>query len=117
MFRRPGKNSIPYLVGLSDNAASLHDIADIRAAIESKGFWHSCDEWRISTFTAKRIEPEEFQGHRGYRVRASCGHEFSCYAPTLERAVEFLGIYDRLIMDLFWSVGWPSWAAADKLEP
>jgi hypothetical protein len=33
--------------------------------------------------------------------------EMMCYCPTIARATELVGIYERLIEDIFWTVGWP----------
>ena len=115
MTNRPRDNSVPYLSSISAAAAARHDVTEIRAEIEAHGFWTAVEEWRISTTTSKRIEPVEIGERRWFHVSASCGHHFSCQTPTLERAVEMLGIYDRLLMDLFWTTGWPSWEAKGRM--
>ena len=115
MTHRPRDNSVPYLAGISATAAARHDVGAIRADIETQGFWAAVEEWRISTATSKRIEPVERGGRTWFRVSASCDHHFSCHTPTLERAVEMLGIYDRLLMDLFWTTGWPSGEAKGRM--
>jgi hypothetical protein len=117
MFRRFRDNAVPYLAELSKRSSSRDDASAIRSSIEVRGYWETQDEWRISTVTSKRIEKTDRCGHVAYHVRVSCDHEFSCYTPTLERAIEFLGIYEKLIMDCFWTVGWPSWATREKLTP
>lgn len=108
---------VPYLAKPSGQAAARHDISEIRKAIERDGFWERHDEWRISTITSKRIEPAVRHGRKGFLVSASCDHQFACHCPTLERAIEMLGMYDKLLMDLFWTLGWPSWATKSQLEP
>ena len=71
----------------------------------------------MSTVTELRIDLVQKDGKPWFKVRVACDHEMICHCPTIERAVEFLGVYERLIADLFWTLGWPSWAEADKLEP
>ena len=113
----PRMNEISYLARASSEARSLHRIADVRAAIDQRGFWEDFCEWRISTVTHLRIESFERESEKWFRVHVACDHVMSTECPTLERAVEFLGVYERLIMDLFWTLGWPSWAERGKLKP
>ena len=107
----------PYIRNASRDALKRHDIEEIRQAIAQRGFWEAFDEWRISTVTEKRIDPVQRDGRTWFRVRVACDHEFVTHSPTLERAVEFLGIYDRLIIDMFYTLGWPSWAEKGRLDP
>jgi hypothetical protein len=113
-----GQLSKLYFERLSEWAKGARRVSEseIQASIEEKGYWEDFIEWRISTITEMRVEPIERDGKRWYKVRVACGHEWVCYCPTIERAVEFLSIYERLLADLFWAVGWPSWAAANQLE-
>jgi hypothetical protein len=90
--------------------------SDIRKAIEEKGRYHDAIEWRISTVTELSVEPVEERGKRWFRASAKCDHEFTCHAPTIERAAQFLRIYEQLIADMLYAVGWPSWASKTKLE-
>ncbi len=110
-------NSIPYLERLSESAKNEKRVREIKSSIEEKGYWEDFVEWRIFTVTEMRIEPVERDEKRWYKVRVVCDHEWICHCPTVERAVEFLGIYERLLADLFWTSGWPSWAAANRPEP
>lgn len=110
-------SEVPYLAGLSEQGSSNNNFDEIRSAVEARGLWECHDEWRISTVTTKRVEACEREGRKGFAVSVKCDHEFSCHCPTLQRAVEFLSIYDRLVIDLFYTVGWPSWAARNKLNP
>jgi len=100
-------NSVPYLKELSEKAKKARRIEAVQAAIESKGYWEDAPEWRIFTQTHLRIEPVDKNGQRWYRVQASCEHEMSCLSPTIQRAIEFLGVYEQLIQDLFWTLDWP----------
>jgi hypothetical protein len=110
-------NSVPYLEQLSERAKKARSVEQIEAAIRDKGYWEDFVEWRISTVTSMRIEPVERDRKRWYRVQVKCDAEFICHCPTVERAVEFLGVFERLTADLFWTLGWPGWAAPNKLEP
>ena len=110
-------NEVPYLARASSEAKNRHKLADIRAAIAQQGFWEDYYEWRISTATHMRIEPVQREPQQWFSVRVACDHVMRAECPTLERAIEFLGVYERLIMDLFWTLGWPSWAERGKLKP
>jgi hypothetical protein len=110
-------NQSPYLADLRKIAPDRDRIEEIRAAVAAAGFWESHDEWRIFTVTSKRIEQHVREGRPGFLVRVTCDHEFQCHCPTLERAVEFLCIYERLIAELFNTFGWPSWASPKQLDP
>ena len=96
---------------------------EVRSAISRQGYWRDEDEWRISTITSSRIEPIGRPASWGpgpeplYQVNVKCDHEFACIAPTIERAAEFVGIYKVLIMELFWTYGWPSWVAKGTFDP
>ena len=106
-----------YFEELSKRAKDKKRVNEIQASIEEKGYWEDSVEWRISTVTKMRVEPIEKDGKRWFRVQVECDYEMVCHCSTLERAVEFLGVYERLITDLFNNLGWASWAALDKLEP
>ncbi|HZU74471.1 MAG TPA: hypothetical protein VE990_17045 [Acidimicrobiales bacterium] len=110
---------IPYLANIGEQARSevARRLPDVAANLQQKGYWQDVVEWRISTETVSRIEPEQIKGRRWYRVSVSCDAELVCHAPTLERALEYLGIFETLTRDMFWSLGWPSWAAKTRPEP
>jgi hypothetical protein len=100
------------------------DVETVRKEIASAGTWTRHDEWRISTVTTSRIEPvdrpwRKVEGSppRYFKVTVECDARFECLAPTLERAVEFVGIYRALSMELWRAYGWPSWATKRRLEP
>jgi hypothetical protein len=92
-------------------------LPEIRKAIIENGKYSEYHEWRISTVTVLTVEPVEVKGKRWYRVSASCDHEFVCHTPTIERAAQFLHVYERLIFDMFYSLGWTSWASKTVLDP
>jgi hypothetical protein len=96
----------------------------VRAQIHANGHWIEHDEWRISTITTSRIEPverpwREVEGSppRYYKVSVECDGRFESLSPTLERAVEFVGVYRALIFELWAEYGWASWATKDRLNP
>lgn len=47
----------------------------------------------------------------------SCRDEMICHARTLERALQFMGVFNRLTIDITWTLGWSSWAAKGRLDP
>ena len=91
--------------------------SEIRSAIENNGRCYDAIEWRISTTTVLSVEPVEVKGKKWYRASAKCDHEFTCHAPTVERAAQFLRVYEQLIVDMLYALGWPSWASMAKLDP
>jgi hypothetical protein len=107
---------IPYLQDLSNVARVRYDLNEIRQAISANGYWEKHDEWRISTVMSKRIELAKRAGRSGFTVRVNCDHDLQCHCPTLERAIEFLGVYDGLVQDLFYTLGWPSWATKTQMD-
>ncbi len=110
-------NEVPYLAALSKHPRPKPDLDAIRSALESNGCWENHDEWRIFTVTTSRIELTQVEGRAVYAVSVACDQSFACHAPTLERAVEFMAVYQRLIQDLFWTLGWPSWASRRSPDP
>ena|SRR5436305_8892428 len=110
---------VPYLVEASEEAkrSGARHLEAVRTEIARSGAWQQVVEWRISTETTMTIEPEEVKGRRWFRVSVSCDADMVCHAPTLERAVEYMGVFERLTRDLFWTLGWPSWAAKTRSEP
>lgn len=111
------QNSIKYLEELSNQAKKAKTKDQIESAIREKGYWEDHVEWRIYTFTSMRIEPIERDGKLWYRVQVKCDADFVYHCPTIERTIEFLGVYERLTADLFWTLGWPSWASPTKHDP
>lgn len=92
-------------------------LEEVRSAIELEGVWQDEEEWRISTYMNRSVRPVETHGSRWFEVTVESGTELSCHAPTLERALEFMFVFERLVMDLFWTLGWSSWAAPRRLAP
>jgi hypothetical protein len=92
-------------------------LREIKAAIDRDGVWEDEGEWRISTYMTRRVEPVEVHDRRWFEVTVKSDTTLTCLAPTLERALEFMFVFERLVMDLFWTLGWPSWAARREVEP
>lgn len=114
------------LAALRGDATSFRpNLADVRSKIQSDGRWIEHEEWRISTVTTSRIEPVDRPWRsldasgpsRYFKVTVECDGTFECFAPTLERAVEFVGIYRALVLELWNEYGWASWARKERLEP
>ena len=86
------------------------EIEKVRAAIEANGYWEEYDEWRISTYFTTRIEPQEIQGKKWFKVSVECDlQELTCRCPTIEKAYLFSKYYRHIIVNQFYSVG-PPWA-------
>ena len=111
-----GKND-EYLACLAKKGYLNKKKSEIIKAITNAGGWYDYEEWRISTVTEFSISPEKFKDEDWFRVNVKCDYEFSCVCPTIERAIEMAGMYQQLIMQLFYQVGWPSWASKTSLEP
>ena len=113
--------SVPYLSDAATNYARARLTPDlvneVRAAVTESGFWEIDQEWRISTYMFERIEITEDRGRRWFKVTVRSDIEMACHAPTLERALEYMAVFERLVMDLFWTLGWPSSAAEGQPEP
>jgi hypothetical protein len=91
--------------------------AAIREALKRQHHWEENTEWRIFTPMISRIEHRVEDNRWVFRVTVSCDYELSAASPTLERALEFLGLFERLIPDLWQSLGWPSWASREAVQP
>ncbi len=92
-------------------------LEEIKTQIGATGVWHSYDEWRISTSFDNRIVKGEMQGKPWLTVTVSCdGQILSCGCPTVDRAFGFMRLYQKLIIDQFYSVG-PPWADQSLFHP
>jgi len=107
-----------YLKQISDQAKEkgLSRINQIKKSIDENGFWEDFVEWRISTITESRITTIDRNGKKWFEVKVKCDNEMKCECPTLERAMEFLGIFEQLMVDFFYTVGWSSWASHKSLD-
>jgi len=122
MLRRIRKALLPdpkteYFRSLDMPSSDFKRKSEIRNALMGKGFWEEHFEWRISTVTHSKIQAVHEHDRDWFKVTICCGHEFSCLTPTIDRAIEFLLIYERLTMDMFYNLGWPSWASKESLYP
>ena len=102
---RRGHDYFTELIRITKNPARLTEIKD---AVENRGFWQDSYEWRISTVLDARIEPVEEKSRQWFRVTVKCDHEFLCHTQTIERAVFFVALYQQLIIDMFYNLGWAS---------
>jgi hypothetical protein len=87
--------------------------AAIRDALAERRVWWSVDEWRISTETEQRIEST----CGGLVVASTCDGTWRATVPTLDAAARTRALFWSLHVELFYSLGWPSWAAANRLDP
>ena len=108
-------NSIPYLDALGNDARNAGITSEIEAAIQARGFWEREEEWRISTVTVSRVESIQLRGETWYRVKVKCDAEMVAECPTIARAAEFVGVFEQLSKDLFWTLGWPGWVSYGKM--
>ncbi len=116
MFKRD--ETVPdYFNRLSRVAKKAHRAETIAAAILEHGYWEEHAEWRTSTVTTSRIEPVSKDGIHWFKVTVTCDTSMSAVCPTLARAIQYAGIFRQLEQDLFFSVGWPSWASRTQLDP
>ena len=111
--QRWGDAARSYFSEVKRSAAATKRVEEIRTAIEATGKWHDIEEWRISTTLEASVEPVRAHNKDWYLVRVACDNEFSCHTATLDRAAEFVEIYRRIIIDIFYNLGWPS---GDSLE-
>ena len=91
----------------------LERAADIEAAIERDGAWEEYREWRIGTESTNRIEPAE----AGYRASTDCDGVYEAAVRSLPMALEALEVLFSLRRDLFYEVGWASWADRRQMTP
>ena len=101
---------VPYLAQASEDAISeaAGRFTAVAAEIARCGVWEEVVEWRISTDITRRIEVFTEDDKRWFKVTVSCEVDLVCRAPTLERAMEYLGVFSQMAMDLFWTLGWSS---------
>ena len=97
-----------YLSFPEDSFNTTDFVNEVKDAIAKNAEWTESVEWRISTWTDMSIRPMEHKGRQWFEVSVKCDHEFVCHCPSIERAVFFLGLYDKLIKDLYRQLGWAS---------
>ena len=89
---------------------SRQAFCDVVSAIEASGRWQEYEEWRISTSFDSSIVEGVLNERKWFTTTVSCdGQTLSCGCPSIERAYGFMRLYQRMIVDQFYSVG-PPWA-------
>jgi hypothetical protein len=100
----------PYLAELSVTSTAVHSsrIAAIEAAIEASGRWEEVQRGEVRMLLAHEQYPEvppeatePILPELWFEARVERnGLSMRCQSPTLERAVEFLGIFEQLTANL-----------------
>lgn len=91
-------------------AASHHAFVNVVSAVEANGRWEEDEEWRISTWFNSSIVQSTLNERPWFTATVTCdGQTLSCGSPSIERAYGFMRLYQKLIVDQFYSVG-PPWA-------
>lgn len=103
-----------YLRPLDDYKATDEEIIEVERQIAEKGFWEQHTEWRISTITSSRIEPQIKDGKKWFITTVKCEQEVMIPAKTIERAIVFKKVYEHFQAELWSKLGWASWAKIDK---
>ena len=112
MPAKPDKED--YFVTLAKSASLPDSPSIITKSINENGHWENSEEWRIFTETNYKITKIKKEKKFWFRVEVRCDHEFSCHCPTVERAIEMAGLYQEIIRESFYQIGWPSWEAKPK---
>jgi hypothetical protein len=86
----------------------------ILTLLERQGAWETSYEWRIGTGGTDRLEKLDANG---FRATATHHGEFSFEAERYGDAVEALQVLSSIQKDLFYAVGWSSWAGPGRLHP
>jgi hypothetical protein len=85
-------------------------LKEIERAIQTTGSWQEYEEWRISTSFDSRIVKTQHHDREWYAVSVECDRQkLCCECPTIKKALAFLALYQRIIVDQFYTVG-PPWA-------
>ncbi len=125
-MKRPGHHQTLFQQAMIACLASIEPACEpyyqkeldaIRDAVRRNGIWEESQEWRISTYFVSRIEKKQRDGKDWFRTSVECdGQRLSCECPTVEKAFAFVHLYQRLIVDQFYSIG-PPWADNHVFEP
>jgi hypothetical protein len=84
----------------------------IEEAVEAEGVWEDSYEWRMATDGTDRIE----RGSGGYAVTATHHGTFTAAFESLAEALDALGVLSKIQKDLFYALGWASWAGPGRLS-
>ena len=90
-----------------------HERDAIETALGRRRGWRAVEEWRISTETEERIVRREGR----FEVVSSCDATWRATPATVDDAAKVRALFWSLHPELFYSLGWPSWAAANRLDP
>ncbi|MCH8877102.1 MAG: hypothetical protein IIA89_09835 [Chloroflexi bacterium] len=105
-----------YFAELAEVTKNPDRLEEVREALESQGFWEDSYEWRIFSEMQVRIEAVEKDSRQWFRVSVKSDHEFRCHAQTIERAAFFSALYQELIIDMYYNLGWASSSPATIKE-
>lgn len=97
------------------NKAEMVNI--VNDSIRTKGYWEDNCEWRISTVMTSRIETETIGEKLYYKVSVDNEVKVHCYCPTIIRALNYLVVLQESSKDMFWSIGWSTWAERGRFDP
>lgn len=93
---------------------SARELDAIQSDVSSVGIWRGQEEWRISTWFDSEIKKSERDGAPWYEVSVSCdGQRLSCACPNIQGAYAYMRLYQKIIVEQFYSVG-PPWADTGK---
>lgn len=91
----------------------LERAADIEASIERAGAWEEYNEWRIGTVSTNRID----RAGLAFRATTECDGVYAAKVGSIPKALEALQVLAALQRDLFYEVGWASWAGRRQMTP
>jgi len=114
LFRSNHSGHTSYIDTLKNYKAKEEEIKEVEKEIAEKGFWEKSVEWRISTVTTLRIEPQHKNGEKWFITTVKCEQEVMIPAKTIERAIIFSKVYKDFQMELWHELGWASWTKKDK---
>jgi hypothetical protein len=91
----------------------LERAADVQTSIERTGAWEEYNEWRIGTVSTNRID----RAGLAYRATTECDGVYAATVGSIPKALEALQVLSVLQRDLFYEVGWASWAGRRQMTP
>jgi hypothetical protein len=107
-----------YLLGLAttnERISRFQASAErVRQSLERGDVWEESYEWRMATDGTDRLER---LGEHAFRSVVTHHGEFSLEAHSFPIAYEALRVLSSLQKDLFYAVGWSSWAGPRRMEP
>lgn len=101
------------MLGEERESVFLARIEAVRASLERDGRWSESDEWRIGTVGTDAIEAID----DGFRAVTEHHGTFSADFETFAEAYEAMTVLGAIQKDLFYAVGWSSWAGWHRLTP